>query len=97
MSPVTTTNTMKIRAFNIIPGLVLDLPTDDEDPPVPCVVLDVFERNSEYETITFQVRNTVDGEVFAVDSNYCEPVTVIGTSVNPHNPDDTDYGSDLAK
>lgn len=74
---------MKLRAYNIIPGLVI---TGLDDQPLVITAV-TRDENAELVTITFRDGSTAD-------LDYCFTVTVIGASVNELDDDDDDYGTD---
>lgn len=81
---------MRLRAFNLIPGLVLD--TDDSD----FVVVGV-ERDIETEKVNVLLRDERDSQPLLLEFDYCDEVSIIGVSVNPEDPDDDDFGTDTVK
>lgn len=74
-----------IRAFNVRPGLVLRAANEQ------AVVVTSVSRDPDSETIILRFRLN-EGEMML---DYCAPVQVVGVSVNEHDTDDDDFGTEL--
>ena len=75
---------LQLRAFNVLPGMVLAGANDE-----PNVVVTV-DHDPNREQVSLGIR----GQVIGLALDYCEPVTVIGACQNPADEDDEDFGVD---
>jgi hypothetical protein len=83
---------MKIRAFNLIRGLVVNSSdTEDTDRVVLGVYRDAYD---EMVTVVTQRHGAPVSNVRVHHLSFNDQVTVIGACVNPDDLDDTDFGTD---
>lgn len=83
---------MEIRSYNLVPGCVFTRTTTDGAGETH-VVREVYVRHADSEYIvlsTWLMPNMTRG---GLELPYNETVDLIGISVNPNEPDDTDYGT----
>ena len=81
---------MKVRAFNLIPGAVIDLSWLHADAPA---VVTKVERDCDLEevNVTFRISGPQGGlDDYSMD--FCDEVDVVGLCVHPDDFDDTDFG-----
>jgi hypothetical protein len=85
---------MKLRAFNLQPGCVLD----DADVPCDAVVVSI-ERDADSETVDVgwmghgeDLPEEYQGMVFHQTWDFCDKVKIVGICVNPDTWDDNDFG-----
>lgn len=79
---------MKLRAFNLIPGLVI---ADPDSPRDLLVIMSVVRRNADNENITVAARNKIKESRF--DFDYNAQVDLLGVAVNPFDWEDEDFGT----
>jgi hypothetical protein len=82
---------MKLRAFNLARGLVVDFTGTDGD-----VILSVHrDSNGEQVTVISQAHGESDNTGHLVSQlDFNDTVLLVGVCVNPDDLDDTDYGVD---
>jgi hypothetical protein len=90
-------NALKIRAFNIVPGLVIhrDRWPAGQDPRVVIVAV---ERDSETEIVQAWSRiYDAEGGNRLITSvwGYNDDVSVVGVTIEPSDPGQTDFGTEL--
>ena len=84
---------MKLRAFNIIPGLVIQAPANLPGPSDQVAVITAVERNSDLELVHISARVMPVDYPIMTALDYNSTVNVVGVSVHPEDTDDTDFGT----
>lgn len=83
-----------LNAFNIIPGVAFML-FDQPDPRV--WIAERVARDANQETVSVWAHDGTHNGYLANESafvlGYCSKVALVGTVVNPSDPDDNDWGN----
>lgn len=81
---------LDLRGFNLVRGLVIYLPGSVDGQ----YVILAAQQDSDTETNVTQLRGVFTGTVDWHEFPFHERVRVTGVSVNPEDPDDTNFGVD---